>query len=72
MACATQQAALEAADASMQELLGQREASLKAEVEGQVKAASDDAVAKLNAEATAVKQAHDALAAALAAHQVRE
>ncbi len=64
------QAMLAAADASMQKELAAREAALKKQVEGQMTALALGAMNRVKSEAKAVKEAHDALAAALAAHQV--
>ncbi len=64
------QAMLAVADASMHKLLAEREAALKLQVEGQMTALADDAKDKVAQEAKAVQEAHDALSAALAAHQV--
>lgn len=61
---------LAAADASMQKELAAREAALKKHVEGQMTLLARDAMDRVKREAKAVKEAHLALAAALAAHQV--
>jgi|NorSeaMetagenome_1021524.scaffolds.fasta_scaffold186914_1 hypothetical protein len=61
---------LTVADASMHKLLEEREAALKSQVQGQMTALADDAKDKVAQEAKAVQEAHDALSAALAAHQV--
>ena len=62
-------AMLTVADASMHKLLEEREAALKSQVQGQMTALADDAKDKVAQEAKAVQEAHDALSAALAAHQ---
>jgi hypothetical protein len=54
----------------MQKELAAREAALKKQVEGQMTALALGAMDRVKREAKAVKEAHDALAAALAAHQV--
>jgi len=66
---ASTKSALAAADASIQQLVGQRETDLKSKIKADMKTVEDEMVAKVDKEAGVIKEAHSALEQAITAHK---